>query len=314
MMKADAVFEGGGMKGIGIVGALSYCESCGFTWQRVAGTSAGAIIAALIAAGYTSRDLKKLIINTNYSNFLDKDSIQKVPVIGKALGFFKEKGMYSGDKFEEWMGNLLAEKGIYKFKDLMENGESRLKIVAADITKKRVFILPDDLKDYGVDPNEFSVALAVRMSISIPFYFKPVEFTASDSTSYIVDGGVCCNFPITIFDVPNTPRWPTIGFKFQNPDISNTSMGKTDALSFMFDIASTMTGDNQTVWNKPENLARTILIPTVGVESVEFNLSTEKSIKLFKSGYRGAQEFVKSWNFEEYVKKYRTSYEDQSLA
>jgi hypothetical protein len=75
-----------------------------------------------------------------------------------------------------------------------------------------------------------------------------------------------------------------------------------------------MTGDNKTVWDKPENLARTILIPTVGVESVEFNISDEKSIKLFKSGYRSAQEFIKNWNFEEYVKKYRTSYEDQSLA
>ncbi|HCL50435.1 MAG TPA: phospholipase, partial [Clostridiaceae bacterium] len=54
----------------------------------------------------------------------------------------------------------------------------------------------------------------------------------------------------------------------------------------------TMTGDNKTVWDKPENLARTILIPTVGVESVEFNISDEKSIKLFKSGYRSAQEFI----------------------
>ncbi len=315
MMKADAVFEGGGIKGIGIVGALSYCESCScFEWQRVAGTSVGAIIAALIAAGYTAKDLKRLTINTKYSDFLDKDSIQKVPVIGKALGFLKEKGMYSGDKFEEGMGKVLAEKGVYKFKDLMENGESRLKIVAADITQKRMLILPDDLRDYGIDPNEFSVALAVRMSISIPFYFKPVELTANGSTSYIVDGGVCCNFPITIFDVSDTPRWPTIGFKFQNPDISYTSRGRTDALSFMADIADTMTGDNKTVWDKPENLARTILIPTVGVESVEFNISDEKSIKLFKSGYRSAQEFIKNWNFEEYVKKYRASYEDQSLA
>jgi len=49
-MKADAVFEGGGVKGIAFVGALQVMEQNGYTWEKLAGTSAGSIVAALVSA------------------------------------------------------------------------------------------------------------------------------------------------------------------------------------------------------------------------------------------------------------------------
>ena len=53
-LKADAVFEGGGVKGIGLVGAVAFAEEKGYRWVNLAGTSAGAIVAALLAAGYNA--------------------------------------------------------------------------------------------------------------------------------------------------------------------------------------------------------------------------------------------------------------------
>ena len=50
-LKCDAVFEGGGVKGIGLVGAVAVTEAQGYEFVNAAGTSAGAIIAALVAAG-----------------------------------------------------------------------------------------------------------------------------------------------------------------------------------------------------------------------------------------------------------------------
>lgn len=38
-MKADAVFEGGGVKGIAFVGAIEVMEARGYTWNKIAGTS-----------------------------------------------------------------------------------------------------------------------------------------------------------------------------------------------------------------------------------------------------------------------------------
>lgn len=55
----DLVFEGGGVKGIALVGAFSVLEERGYEPQNMAGASAGAIVAALIAAGYSSVELRK---------------------------------------------------------------------------------------------------------------------------------------------------------------------------------------------------------------------------------------------------------------
>ena len=49
-MFADLVLEGGGVKGIALVGAISVLEERGYQFRRVAGTSAGAIVGALVAA------------------------------------------------------------------------------------------------------------------------------------------------------------------------------------------------------------------------------------------------------------------------
>ena len=66
-LKIDAVFEGGGVKGIGLVGAVAVTEERGYQFENLAGTSAGAIVAALIAAGYKSDKLKEIIENLDLS-------------------------------------------------------------------------------------------------------------------------------------------------------------------------------------------------------------------------------------------------------
>ena len=84
--RADAVFEGGGVKGIGLVGALQAFEEAGFQWQNVAGTSAGAITAALVAVGYTAQETK-MIMNerVDFHKFMDTAGIGRLPVLGPWL-------------------------------------------------------------------------------------------------------------------------------------------------------------------------------------------------------------------------------------
>jgi len=50
----DLVLEGGGVKGIGLVGAISVLEERGFSFAHVAGTSAGAVVGALVDGGMLS--------------------------------------------------------------------------------------------------------------------------------------------------------------------------------------------------------------------------------------------------------------------
>jgi NTE family protein len=56
-MKFDLVFEGGGAKGMVFVGAMQEFENRGHLHDRLLGTSAGAITAALMAAGYSSQEM-----------------------------------------------------------------------------------------------------------------------------------------------------------------------------------------------------------------------------------------------------------------
>jgi predicted acylesterase/phospholipase RssA len=72
--KTDAVFEGGGVKGIGMVGAVAVTEDQGYQFSNVAGTSAGAIVASLVAAGYNAGELKNILDNLDYTHFKDADA------------------------------------------------------------------------------------------------------------------------------------------------------------------------------------------------------------------------------------------------
>lgn len=305
-MKIDAVFQGGGVKGIGFVGAINCIEDNGYTWERLAGTSAGAIVATLLAVGYTGKELKEIMLASDYKKFLNKSAVNEIPIIGNAVGLIRENGVYSGDPIEEWITNLLVKKGKTKFKDVMYKGEAKLKIIAADITRRKTLILPDDLKDYDIDTMEFSIAKAVRMSISIPFFFKPVKLKYYGGISYIVDGGLLSNFPIWIYDVEGVPRWPTFGFKFLNDSISHTAMGKNDLFSISLDIINAMLERNEEIYLPEKNSVRTINIDAYGVKATDFNISKKVYIELYNSGYKAAKEFLNKWDFTEYMLRYRS--------
>lgn len=68
-MYIDGVFSGGGIKGFALIGAYQAIEERGLKFKRVAGTSAGSIVAALIAANYTSKEVYQPIDELDLVNF-----------------------------------------------------------------------------------------------------------------------------------------------------------------------------------------------------------------------------------------------------
>ncbi|MDE3164436.1 MAG: patatin-like phospholipase family protein [Acidobacteriota bacterium] len=77
MARFDAVFEGGGAKGVAFVGALEVLGQHGHTLRRYIGTSAGAITATLLAAGYTTEEMMAAVMERQpdgtprFSSFMD---------------------------------------------------------------------------------------------------------------------------------------------------------------------------------------------------------------------------------------------------
>lgn len=306
-MKIDAVFQGGGVKAIGLVGAINRLEKENISWQRLAGTSAGAIIASLLAVGYTGDQLSDIIQSLDYKKFKGKKGIQKVPIVGQAIGIFLSKGLYDTNGIEQFLRDLYEKKDKTKFKHISYNGRSRLKIIASDVTNNRMLILPEDIAYYGIDPMELDIVTAVVMSISIPFYFAPTTLKHDNRKAFIVDGGLISNFPIWIFDVKGIPRWPTIGFKFEEEIDKNFNckMCKNGFLSYVKDIIDASLDCYDERFIRDEDKIRTISIPTLGVKATNFNLVQSKKDDLFKAGYDKCNEFLESWDFKDYINQYR---------
>src|SRR5690625_6736681 len=82
-MNIDCVFSGGGVKAFAFIGALQSLKSNDYKIERVAGTSAGAIIASLVAAGYSEDEIYLLLNNLQLKQFLD------LPYISKTIPFSK---------------------------------------------------------------------------------------------------------------------------------------------------------------------------------------------------------------------------------
>lgn len=305
-MYVDIVCEGGGIKGIALVGSINCLEDYGYTFKKMAGTSAGAIIASLLAVGYRGDELKSLVLNLDYSKLMFNSKLNKFfSTLKGGVNIFSKKGIYPTKNIEKYLYNLFLAKGKTKFKDISINNESLLKIIASDITNKKLLILPDDLSNYGIDPMEFEIAKAVVMSISIPFYFFPYIFKGATEKYFIVDGGLLSNFPIWIFDSKETPRWPTFGLRLKEDD-SFQLKKRYWLFSYISDIFQTAITHNEDIYLENKDAVRTINLPTLSIKSTDFNLNKSKILSLYKSGYKATENFINSWSFEHYIDNYRS--------
>lgn len=308
--KIDAVFEGGGVKGSGLVGAIAVAEEFGYQFINLAGTSAGAIIAALVAAGYCAGELKTLMDEIDYARFKDANTIGKIPLAGPALNLLFQKGIYRGDFLKNWIGELLAKKGIRTFGDLVirEYADDpqfryKLQVVVSDISRGQLLVMPRDAKDFGMNPDNLEVALAVRMSMSIPYFYKPVKQWLTDGKkAYLVDGGILSNYPVFLLDEPQKgvhQDWPTIGFKLVEPEDGklNTIIGPITLFAALF---STMMEAHDARYIKDTDFMRTIPIPTLGVHTTEFDITRERKEALYQSGMSAGRDFFTRWNFADY--------------
>lgn len=318
---ADAVFEGGGVKGIGLVGALKTFEKNGYKWKSVCGTSAGSIIAALVAVGYSAEEIKKLMLKLDYKEIADKKKLN-IPVLSSTHNLLFKKGIFKGDYIKNWIDEVLSHKlnqanvKRLTFGDLVNPKEKgillnnskykkkyRLHIIATDISRGKMLILPEDIAEYGINPDELQVSIAIRMSISIPYFFQPVSLNnvSTNKKSLIVDGGVLSNYPVWLFDVNGIPRWPTIGFKLGgNKEIREHKI--TNIFNFTKSIIETMLEAQDDVHIEEMDYLRTVKINSLDVKTTDFNISNEKIIDLYESGVTCAKEFLNS--FESNYKKH----------
>ncbi|TQC39154.1 phospholipase [Rhodococcus sp. WS4] len=328
--EADLVLAGGGVKGIGLVGAASALIDAGYTFHRVSGTSAGAVVGAILAAAtasgepVTGEQLKKLT-HLDYREFLDPGVLENLPIVGQSWALLRGTGLYRGDRVHQWIKDTLARLGVSTFGDLQIDDDTlplnrryRLVVTVTDVTTGQLLRLPWDFERvYGLDPNAQSVADAVRASMAIPFFFRPVSLTsAAGMTSTLVDGGVLSNFPIDSLDRTDgqLPRWPTFGVTV----LPNLPAGNDDVIPhlrllrllgpphlFESVLSTMLVGRDQAYLNQPWVSVRAIRVDSTDVGVLDFDLRQEDIEALHRNGYEAAQAFLSTWNWESYVQRFR---------
>lgn len=301
----SGVFEGGGVRGIGHIGAVWEMEQEGFRFADLAGSSAGAIVAALLAAGYHSRELRNEMNSLDYQKLKGRDFIDHFGTLGKLCSIIVHFGIYNLDYLEQWVEGLLEQKGIRTFGDLKKTGRT-LKITASDLTARHLLILPDDLVQLGICPDNFSIALAVRMSASIPIFFEPVRLKDQGGREHlIVDGGLLSNFPIWVLGNRCFEEKETVfGFRFADSREQNWCRYGSECwnlIDYLKAIAATCMDATDYSLTSTGDLRRTVEISPViemggephNVSAVDFEMGQEERLALFENGRTAVRNFLR---------------------
>lgn len=324
MPVADLVLEGGGVKGAGLAGAISALVAADspYTFNRIAGTSAGAIVASFVAAGYTAAELKQLMLTQDFADFEDESAVfQHFKRFGEGFGLLFHEGLFRGDNLHKWIAATLAAKGVTTWADLKIDDDTlpvneryKLVVVTSDVSGGRELRLPWDYEaELGIDPDTQLVADAVRASASIPFFFRPFHLAAAkertDNNGWVLctDGGMLSNYPIDIFDRPLNARWPTIGIKLsarqQLADVGWTP--DPNAFDLAKSLLATMLNAHDALHvDDPYYSSRTIFVDTTGYSSTDFHLTQDNKLALFTNGATAATNFLTTWNYDTWRAQY----------
>lgn len=322
-MQADLVLEGGGVKGIGLVGAVTALDAAGYDFPRVAGSSAGAIVASLVAAlqvaGEPLDRLEDIVRTVDYRRFRDPGGLGRLPLVGRALSLLAHDGLYEGRYLEDFLTGALGELGVRTFADLRlpdddpaadglpPGRRSKLVVTVSDLSRQRLARLPWDLPDYGVD--DLPVARAVRASAAIPFFFRPVRQRTPGGEATWVDGGLLSNFPVELFDRTDAadPRWPTFGVRLTTrPPTPPVTRELDGPVALGLAALDTLLTDQGTAYLEDRcTVERTVFVPTDGVSVVDFDLDAATTERLYVSGVAAAQDFLTGWDFAGHVARCR---------
>jgi len=259
--------------------------------------------------------------------------------LGSIGTLLRKLGLNPGDSFLEWLETCLAEHGIRTLDDaqrlieyipenlihrisgsFFERPAADLKLVAADLTTSTKVVFPEMAPLYWEKPGEVNPALFARASMSIPGFFQPMEVNgvseivnSSEKWSRLCsfdgeipdkitfsDGGLLSNFPISLFHISRTPNAPTFGVRLGS---ASRVVKEIDSLGeYMGQLFSSLrhTNDYDFIYQNPDYRRLIAYIPTEDHNWLNFYMSDDEKLVLFRKGVRAAYEFLERFDWTAY--------------
>ncbi len=300
------VLEGGGIKGKAFLGALEYLyeEKILDNIKGVAASSAGTPYAVAIACKVKPSIIKEIMQETDFASFKD-DSWGYVLDIARLINQY---GICKGDALYNWIGDMLKEfagSDNITFQQLFNKTGVHLVITGTNLNKKRT-----EYFSHETTPN-MEVRLAVRISTSLPLFFKCVKMNGD----LYIDGGVLNNYPIWYFDKYHdrltyntiedcinikTPI-QTLGLKLMSDKEYETVDGGLEEdrqdiyniKDFLTCLIDAILLEVERGYIKPGYWERTVRIETGDVSTTSFDLNDEKTNWLISQGYNACRKKLK---------------------
>jgi NTE family protein len=192
--KVGLVLSGGGAKGFAHIGVLKEIDKAGIQIDYIGGTSMGAIIGGLYAAGFSANQIEIIVKETDFVTVLR----DKLP---RSTSPFFEK-----EYLEKTMITLPVNKGKVSLPKAVSRGQNVLNFLFElldstedldDFSKLPIpfFCIATDVENGGaILLEKGSLPLALRASGSFPTLLDPVIL----DDKLLIDGGVANNFPVSI--------------------------------------------------------------------------------------------------------------------
>lgn len=280
-LKYICIFGGGAVRGISYVGVVKALRELDIEIDSVAGSSVGAIFATLYALDFTCEEMKEIFLDFNFNMFKDISF-----AIGSDFAFSK------GEVFLNWLRDLFEKK---YYGDAYVKGENApVKFSNID---RELYILTSDLNNNipvvfsKNNSPDFEVAMAVRISASLPGLMKPTEH----ENGFLVDGDLIKSWPLWKTDPGLCVKSSRVlEFRLEGCRECVNIKNPLDYLNSVFSTFSNFCTENVLRVYKDKDKFDYILIDTKDVLLIDFTLPVDKRLELIATGYDTTMNYFKN--------------------
>lgn len=280
-LKYTCIFGGGAVRGVSYVGVVKALRELNLEIDSIAGSSVGAVFAVLFAMDFTCDEMQEIFLDFNFNMFKDI-----------SFAFGADFAFSKGEVFLNWLRDLIEKK--YYGSDYVKGQNPPVKF--SDLNKE-LYILTSDLANnipvvFSKDNTpDYEVAMAVRISASLPGLMKPTEY----GDGFLVDGDLIKSWPLWKTDkalcIKNSR---VLEFRLEGCRECVSIKNPLDYLNSVFSAFSNFCTENVISIYKEKDKFDYVLIDTKDILLIDFALPVEKRLELIATGYNTTINYFKT--------------------
>ncbi len=270
----ELCLSGASNRGICYIGCFKKFEELGILkLEKILGVSIGAFIAVCYIIGYNADEMLKTIIEKDMKDFKD-------------FSFDEHGAILKGEKYRDWVYKILSEKidpNITMLEFYKKYGIYFITTATCIYSSNKNFSEGIVCMSHELTP-DVPIIVAINASMAIPFIFPPVCY----EDAKFIDGGVLDNIPNGFMSED--------AFSLRaNSKQVNSAESINNPISYMGKIFKLITKRIDQL-KGGSAFKHVIFIPCNDFNIIDFELSIDDKITLYKRGYKTAEKYLNKIN------------------